>query len=396
MTLRLGKPNIGAPNGKCSGTRRNERLDRMRSTRAAAAAGVAVLVFFGACGGDTSDDGAGTGSSEASTSGGTSAESIQFGNSLAQIRGHHQVALELYEAGDIDGALTHAGHPIHELLDSVSSELEEHDGPADELSSGLDEVLGAIEEEAPAESVAEAIENVRGLTFDAATAVDGDAVTSSAYIGSVISSLSATAAHEYEEAVAGGGGIKLLAEYQDGYAFVGEARSLYGDIVDDVASASAEEAEEIEEAFGVLETALPSAEPPKDLADAEDVENAAALIGHELEETVGAAAVEESDPAEIAEEIESLLDEVVAAYEGGDPDAAAELSAEAYLENYEVIEAEVIEYAPEINEELEPLLGAELRRQIQEGAPVEDIETMVARAKELLAEALEILEEEGE
>jgi hypothetical protein len=368
----------------------------MRSTRAAAAAGIAALMFFGACGGDTSDGTTETGSGAASTAEGTSAESIQFGNSLAQIRGHHQVALELYEAGDIDGAVTHAGHPIHELLDAVSSELEEHNGPADELGSGLDEVLAAIEDEAPAESVGEAIENVRGITFDAAAAVDGDEITSSAYIGSVISSLAATAAHEYEEAVAGGGGIKLLAEYQDGYAFLGEARSLYEDIVVDVESASTEEAEEIEEAFETLETAFPAAMPPKDLADAEDVESAAALIGHELEETVGAAALEESDPAEVAEEIESLLDEVVAAYKDGDAEAAAELSAEAYLENYEVIEADVIEYAPEINEELEPLLGAELRRQIQEGASVEDIETMVARAKELLGDALEILEEEGE
>jgi hypothetical protein len=361
-------------------------------------AGLVVLMLGVACGqGNSTEEPSATGAEEATGSEGTSAESIQFGNSLGQIRGHHQVALELYEAGDKEGAITHAGHPIHELLDSVSSELEEHDGPAEELSAGLDEVLAAIEEDAPAESVSEAIENVRGITFDAAESVDGETITTPAYIGSVIASLTSTAAHEYEEAVAGdGGGIRLLAEYQDGYAFVAEARSMYEDISGDVESASTEEAEEIEEAFEVLETAFPAAQPPNDLSDAEDVEAAASLIGHELEETVGASLQEESDPAEIAEEIESLLDEIVAAYEDGDAEGAAELSAEAYLENYEVIEAEVIEYAPEINEELEPLLGAELRRQIQEGAPVEDIEEMVARAKELLAEALEILEAEEE
>ena len=155
-----------------------------------------------------------------------------------------------------------------------------------------------------------------------------------------------------------------------------------------------EEAEEIEEAFETLETALPSPEPPKELADKLDVESAAALIGHELEETVGAAPVEESDPAEVAEEIEHLLDEISKTYAAGDADAAAELSAEAYLENYEVIEPEVIELAPEINEELEPLLGAELRRQIQAGAPQEEIDSMIERAKELLGEALDALEGE--
>lgn len=376
-------------------TEDSEGLIRLTLERKLAAA-LAVMMLGAACGqGNSTDEPTATGAEEVAETEGTSAESIQFGNSLAQIRGHHQVALELYEAGDADGAVTHAGHPIHELLDSVNSELEEHDGPADELSAGLDEVLAAIEEEAPAESVGEAIENVRAITFEAAESVDGDKTTSAAYIGSVVAALSSTAAHEYEEAVAGGGGIRLLEEYQDGYAFVAEARSMYEQIVADVEAASMEEAEEIEEAFEVLETAFPGAQPPKELSAAEDVEAAASLIGHELEETVGAAALEESDPAEIAEEIESLLDEIVAAYEGGDAEGAAELSAEAYLENYEVIEAEVIEYAPEINEELEPLLGAELRRQIQDGAPVEDIETMVARAKELLAEALEILESEG-
>ena len=41
-----------------------------------------------------------------------------------------------------------------------------------------------------------------------------------------------------------------------------------------------------------------------------------------------------------------LLDEIQSTYEGGDPDEAAELAAEAYLENYELVEASVIEAAP--------------------------------------------------
>jgi hypothetical protein len=201
-----------------------------------------------------------------------------------------------------------------------------------------------------------------------------------------------TSAHEYEEAV-GDKGVRLLAEFQDGYAFVQEAQRLYEEIASDVEAASTEEAEEVEEAFETLEAALPAPDPPAELADPLDVETAAKLIGHELEETVGAAPVEESDPEEVVAEIEGLLDEVVSTYEAGDADAATELAAEAYLENYEVIEAEVIEMAPEVNEELEPLLGADLRKRISEGAPVNEIEDMVAHAKDLLAEALEALEE---
>lgn len=320
------------------------------------------------------------------------AETIAFGESLAQIRGHHLASLELYEAGDEETAAVHATHPVEEILASVQSELEEHGGTlGSDLAAALEEGVTAVTSGAPVEEVAAAHNEAAALTQEALVAVVGEEASTSSYRGSVIAALLATAAHEYEEAV-GDEGIRLLAEYQDGYAFVSEGRRLYEEIAGDVEAASMEEADEIEEAFGVLDSAFPSMTPPKKLADKADVEAAASLIGHELEETVDAAPVVESDPAEIVATIEELLTEIEETYAAGDADGAAELSAEAYLQNYEVIEAEVIELAPEINEELEPLLGAELRRQMQEGAPQEEIESMIARARELLADAVEAIE----
>lgn len=325
---------------------------------------------------------------------GASVEDIGFGEALAQIRGHHLVSLELLEAGDTEGAEVHAGHPVHEILDSVSSELSEHDPEAgtrleDALNAGLEAVTSGASEE----DVEAAYDEAAAASEEALDAVVGDEAAESSYQGSVVSQLLATAAHEYEEAV-GDEEVQLLAEYQDGYAFVQEARNLYDAVAEDVEAASAEEAEEIEEAFADLESALPAPEPPTELADELDVEAAAELIGHELEETVDAEPVTESDPTEVVEKINELLTEIEETYADGDADAAAELSAEAYLENYEVIEAEVIELAPEVNEELEPLLGADLRAEIQAGAPQEDIESMIAQARTLLEEALAAIEEE--
>jgi hypothetical protein len=350
-----------------------------------------VVAVVGACGDPDPNEPLTASGDESGEAAG--AEAIGFGEALAQIRGHHLVSLELYEAGDAKGAAVHAGHPIAELLDSVRSELEEHD-PAvgQDLAGALEAGASAIAQGKPAGEVTAAFEDAAAATDGALNAVVGDQSENASYKGSVIAALLATSAHEYEEAV-GENGVRLLAEFQDGYAFVQEAQRLYEEIAPDVEAASTEEADEIEEAFETLEDALPSPKPPAQLADPLDVESAAKLIGHELEETVGAAPVEESDPKAIVAEIEELLDEIVSTYEAGDADAAAELSAEAYLENYEVIEAEVIEKAPEVNEELEPLLGADLRKRISEGAPVSEIEDMVARAKELLAAALDALEE---
>ena len=321
-------------------------------------------------------------------------EQIAFGEALAQIRGHHDAATELYDGGDTDLALVHAGHPIDEILASVSGELEEHaPDEAESLPAALEKVRALIEEGAGKSEVAAAVDEAAEATFDAQEAVVGEATGAPDYVGSVVAALLKTAAHEYEEAVAGGEGISLLEEYQDGYAFATEAEALYADIEPAVSDASEEEAEEIEEAFDEIAAAFPALEAPEEPVPPAPLEAAAELIGHELEETVGAVLLDESDPADIGENIHALLTEILETYEAGDAEAAAELSAEAYLENYEVIEAEVIEQAPEINQELEPLLGADLRKEILAGAPAEEIEAMIERARVLLDDALAAIEE---
>ena len=350
----------------------------------------AALLLLGACGSDPEPEATEPAAEEHHEAAAGSSEEVSLASSLAQIRGHHRVALELYTADDFEGAAIHAGHPVDELLPALSGELDEHDGDAAALEATLVAVQDVVAEEGSTAELRKAIDDAMAETLVARDALVENP-EDSAFIGSVVASLLGTVAHEYEEAV-GADGIELLPEYQDGYAFMLEAEDLYGAIRAEVESEEPEEAEEIEEAFGVLANAFPSAAAPEELTAAEDVEAATALIGHELEEVVGADLAEESDPEEIVEHIEELLDEIEAAYAAGDAAEASELAAEAYLENYEVIEADVIELAPEVNEELEPLLGAELRRQMEEGASEQEISEMIARAKELLDEALAAIE----
>lgn len=106
-------------------------------------------------------------------------------------------------------------------------------------------------------------------------------------------------------------------------------------------------------------------------------------------------ATEEVAPAEVVAAIEDLLGEIDETYAAGDAERAAELAAEAYVENYELIEEDVEEAAPDLNEELEGLLGTELRDRIQAGAPQTEIATMISRARRLLQEALKVLEGDG-
>ena len=359
--------------------------------RALAACVVAASLSLASCASDQERQSASRGVPEAVGIDESTAERIGFGEALAQVRGHHIASLELYRARDFDAAAVHASHPIAELLDSLRGELEDADPAiADELESVLNDAAEAIEARAPAGELQRIYATAAEVTERAERSVVGEGADDSAYRGSVIAALLATVAHEYEEAI-DGRRITLLAEYQDGYAFSQEARRLYEHLAAEVEQVSMEEAEEIEEAFDSLGQALPAVEPPSTPAPLDRVEKPAELIGHELAETVDAVVLTESDPAEVAEEIESLLAEIVDAYRAGEVDRAAELSAEAYLENYEVIEPEVIDKAPEVNEELEPLLGADLRRRMKEGAPVSEIEEMTERARVLLTEALNAL-----
>ncbi len=317
-------------------------------------------------------------------------ETVAVGSALAQMRGHHLASLELHRADDLGGALAHASHPAAEILESIRGDLDEADAPTEELASALEAVLLAAENGSTADL--EAAISAATEQIDAAErAVAGDAFDDPAYRGSVIAALLQTAGHEYEEAVSDGA-IGELIEYQDAWAFTTEANTQYMTIRDVVTVRAAHEAEEIDEAFEQLFTALVGVQPPTTIVPVEDVVAAAALIGHELEEVVGALAVSEADPAAEQQAIEALLDQIVELVGSGDRAAAAELAAEAYLEHYEVIEGAVLAAAPDINTELEPLLGAELRRQINEGATLEEIQTMVDRAKVLLGQAIEALE----
>jgi hypothetical protein len=316
-------------------------------------------------------------------------EAVRIGAALEQIRGHHLASLELYRAGEQQASQAHAFHPVVEIIDSIRSDLIEAGVDAASVQTALEAVIPAAQgtsEQALASAIEAADQTIQA-------AYDGVAGTppSNAYVGSVISSLLATAAHEYSEAVVDGA-IAETIEYQDAYAFIERAHELYHSIAAAVEAANAEEAEEIDEAFDALMAALPSVQPPGTVTPVEDIAAAAALIGHELEEVVGALPVAEADPAAEQAIIEGLLDDLLELVATDQRDAAGELAAEIYLEHYEVIEAGIIAAAPDINAELEPLLGAGLRQQIRDGESLETITASVERAKTLLAQAVEALE----
>lgn len=355
-----------------------------------------LALILAACGGTPGSStgptaGTSAGPSAAPSGSALSEEVVTIGTAFAQMRGHHIAARELFAAGETDGALTHATRPVAEILDSVRGDVDENSGDSAALAAALQAVVTAAQGDSDA-ALTTAID-ASSLAIDAAEqAVAGDFIDDPAYIGSVIAATLDTASGEYAEAL-NDTGIGELIEYQEAYAFTRQAASDYEGIAADVAAANAEEAAEIEEAFEALSAALPGAQPPATVAALAEVEAAVGLIARELEEVVGALPVNESDPAAAQAAIEELLDQIGQLVAAGDRVQAAELAAKAYLDHYEVIEPAVIAAAPEINDELEPLLGPGLRQQISSGATVDEIDQSIARARDLLGQAIEALEQ---
>jgi hypothetical protein len=340
-----------------------------------------VVAGLGACATADDEDAAPTPKPDDVTS-----EEVTFGEQIAQIRGHHRVAVALYSDGDTKGAATHTGHPVEELLAAVNSEVKEHDADlAAELEAALRGASRVVADDGEVSDLEDAVAGAGKVAADAEDAVvgDPDAVT---YRASVVAALLATVGHEYEEAVQDGK-VELLAEYQDAYGFLQIAKDDYDAIRSDVAEGGAKEAGEIDEDFETLDDAFADLDPPSSPAPVDDVERATSHIGHELEETVDAVLLEEVDADAAFANIDRLLTEILDTYEDGDAEEAAELAAEAYLENYELVEADVIEHAPEINEELEPILGSELRQRIREDVPVAELRELIDEARRLLVDA---------
>jgi hypothetical protein len=136
------------------------------------------------------------------------------------------------------------------------------------------------------------------------------------------------------------------------------------------------EADEVIEFFEQLDSLTGSN------ASFEEVETTIGGIIHEFEEVFGLEDEESGyDGQAYIDRIIELLDESVASYKAGNAQAAKSAAIEAYLDNYEFIEADIEEDDPELMEKIEIDLRVEFVQMIDAGRPVSEIEAHVTMIK---------------
>jgi hypothetical protein len=324
----------------------------------------------------------------------------EFASKIEQIRGHLDQALINKQSGNNTLAQAHVLHPIEEIYSNIEEELTNQNSTLNEtLSTSLQNLSSSVTT-ASLEVVSEQINSINGLLNQSLQAeASGTQVSSNpAFNASLVAQLLHTAGHEYEEAVANGT-IRAIVEYQDAQAFIHRAESIFKSTASRINQSMAEHADEVNEGFSNLDLALNNKSEP------EIVETTIGGITHELEEITGipesqliaeeeeGSSAEGQSPIAIISNIKSMLNDLLGKYRAQDYQGAENIATQAYLENYEYIEAPLAQRDQQLMEQTEVLLREDLRHMITDRVPIEQLEQHIDMINGNLDRATQLLQQ---
>jgi hypothetical protein len=321
---------------------------------------------------------------------------VEFVSNIEQIRGHLDQALINKESENITLAEAHTLHPIEEIYSSIEDQLANQNSTLNQTLSAALQNLPSSATNATLQEFESQIDYVNTLLNDSMQAVVPSAEFSNnpAFNASVVGRLLDVAGHEYEEAVENGT-VKAIVEYQDAQAFIYRAHLVFNSSASNINQSMAHEVEEVNEFFSNLNGAVNNKEGPA------TVETTINGIIHELAEITGLSesqligeevSAEEQDPIAIINNIKSMLTQLIAAYRSQDYQGAESIAIEAYLENYEFVEAPIAQLDQQLMEQTEVMLREELRQMITDRVPIEQVEQHIAMINANLDRATELLQ----
>lgn len=321
---------------------------------------------------------------------------VDFASNIEQIRGHLQQAVSNKELGNITLAKAHTLHPIHEIYSSIEVQIDASDPSLNQsLSSSLNQLSSSVDNSTIEEFKTEA-SDLNGLLNDTfGKVIPSEEANSTTFNLMLVADLLSVGENEYREAVENGT-VTEIVEYQDGQAFMSGAQSVFNQTAPMIPQEESTEVEEINGFFSDLENAVQSK------ADPEVVSNSIRAIKHEISEVTGIGEQELSavagtgdDPAAIISEIRNLLNQTLDAYQNQDYGEAETLAIQAYLDNYEFIEAPLAELNQTLMESTEVMLREELRQLMQNNTSLQGIQEHIDEINMKLNQAEALLTGSG-
>jgi predicted secreted protein with PEFG-CTERM motif len=295
-------------------------------------------------------------------------EKLSFAGSLEETLGHFWAIEQNLDDKNAELALIHATHPIAELYSSMKPELKDVSPEFDEkIQQTLMDLGKNTGSDVTREDAQIAIDEAKKIIQEARILIVGEELSQdTTFKAKLMQGLLKTSIGEYEEGV-NNGQIEMMAEFQDGSAFVWRSEQIFDEIKSDLPE---HEVEEIEEFYSELWDAYDKK------SNSEQIATFANGIIHELDDAIGEKS-EETDLLTYVENIRNLLNQVKVTYAEGDKDTALSLATKAYLDNFEFLEGPLDESNPELVAEVETMMREELRDMISNDAPVSKVNQQV-------------------
>ena len=295
-------------------------------------------------------------------------DKLSFAGSLEETLGHFWAIEKNLDDDNAELALVHATHPIAELYDSMKPELKEANPEFDiKIQKTLTDLGKNTGSDVTRQDAQAALDQAKKIIQEARILVVGQELSQDvSFKAKLLQGLLKTSIEEYEEGVQKGQ-ILMMAEFQDGSAFVWRSQQIFDEIKSELPE---HEVEESEEFYSDLWDAYDKKSDPEHIA------TFANGIINEIGESIGEES-EETDLLSYVENIRSLLNQVKVTYAEGDKDTALSLATKAYLDNFEYLEGPLKESNPELVKKVETLMREELRDMIKNDASVSDVNQQV-------------------
>lgn len=319
----------------------------------------------------------------------TNNSQVKFGSNIEQVIGHLDAATLNKESGNDTLAVAHAFHPVAEVFFVIEPTIASTNSTLNQtLSSTLDN-LTAIVRNSTAEEFSIDVEQVKELLNQTIeTAIPLQIRDNATFNLMIVIDLLTTAEHEYEEAVSNNT-IKEIVEYQDAQAFISRAQTIFGQISDKIPQNMSETVQEINEMFSDLNSKI------MNISSFESVQTTIQQIMHEVSEIAGISDIGDtagqSSSSQLILNIRNLLNQAITEYDSQNYSEAESLVTEAYLENYEYIEAPLAEKNQTLMETTELMLREELRQLVQDRVPSQEIQDHIEKINANLNQAERLL-----
>ena len=318
---------------------------------------------------------------------------VDFDSNIEQIRGHLEQAVSNKEIGNTTLAKAHTLHPIEEIYSSIEVQIDAADPSLNQsLSSSLSQLSNMVDNSTVEEFKSKA-SDINGLLNDTVgKVIPVQEINDSGFNLMVVGNLLSVANNEYKEAVENGQ-LKEIVEYQDGQAFISRASSIFNETSPSIPQEKSADVPVISGFFADLGNAVQEKSNP------EVVSSAIGSIIHEISEVTG---INEenipgtaSDTSAYIPEIRNLLNQTLDEYKNQNYDQADALAIQAYLDNYEFVEAPLAEQNRTLMETTELMLREDLRQLIQTHVPIEEIQEHIDKINSNLNQAEKLLAASG-